>query len=603
MALAATALPAWAQCKMSALEIPVRIVKSRAIATMTLNGVEIPMLVDSGAFFSFLQESTAEQLKLPMRRLPENFRIYTHTDILKARLTRVQKVEFQGAAFPNVEFIVGGSELSTEFMGILGRNFLSMGDTEYDLAHGVVRIVLPKGDCDKASMAYWSGDAPVIEAPLVRGFGRTDTAAKVKIAINGKPLTALMDTGAPNTSLHLDAAKQAGLEERSMREIGKAGGAGIKRVRSWIGHVTSFELGGEKITENKLRVDDTDSPDHDMLLVLDYFLSHRIYISRLQDKMYATWNGGPVFAQAAAAAAVYDTRYAAVPTAAADDDADALARRAEVALTRGDTAAALADLTRACELAPDHAQHFEARARVHVAMRQRAKALKDLDEALRLLPTLGAAQSQRASLRAGMGDRDGALADLQQLDASLPPSAPLRANMANVYAQFGLAPEALRQWELWMPTHRHDMGLLNVLASRCWLRARLNLDLDKALDDCKDAVDLDGTDGRALHNLAWTYLRRGDASRAVKNFDRSQELRPSPWALYGRGLAYAKQGKADDSRRDLAAARKLNPRIDNDVRRAGFEVAEDAPPPPPAASAPVAMPAPAASSATPDNGG
>jgi hypothetical protein len=33
-------------------EIPVRIVDGRPIATLKLNGIEVPLLVDSGAFMS-----------------------------------------------------------------------------------------------------------------------------------------------------------------------------------------------------------------------------------------------------------------------------------------------------------------------------------------------------------------------------------------------------------------------------------------------------------------------------------------------------------------------------------------------------------------------
>ena len=35
--------------------------------------------------------------------------------------------------------------------------------------------------------------------------------------------------------------------------------------------------------------------DPDMLLGIDYFLSHRLYVSRSQRRIYATWNGGRVF--------------------------------------------------------------------------------------------------------------------------------------------------------------------------------------------------------------------------------------------------------------------------------------------------------------------
>ena len=71
-------------------------------------------------------------------------RLQGYTGDIEAKLTRVAEVGLRSAVIPRVEFIVGGNELGSGIMGILGRNFLSMGDTEYDLAHGIVRLVLPQ---------------------------------------------------------------------------------------------------------------------------------------------------------------------------------------------------------------------------------------------------------------------------------------------------------------------------------------------------------------------------------------------------------------------------------------------------------------------------
>ena len=64
-----------AECHLKQIEMPVRIVNQRPVATLKLNGVEVPMLVDSGAFFSFLQPSAAQQLNLPLTRLPAHIRL------------------------------------------------------------------------------------------------------------------------------------------------------------------------------------------------------------------------------------------------------------------------------------------------------------------------------------------------------------------------------------------------------------------------------------------------------------------------------------------------------------------------------------------------
>jgi tetratricopeptide (TPR) repeat protein len=196
-----------------------------------------------------------------------------------------------------------------------------------------------------------------------------------------------------------------------------------------------------------------------------------------------------------------------------------------------------------------------------------------MGETLRLDPALHDARLDRALLRAEMSDGQGALADLQALDTALPPSSHLRAGMANVYVRLTLAPEALYQWNLWMSSHPNDAGLGSVLNARCWLRARLKLDLRRALDDCKQAVKEDDENASFHDSLGWTYLRLDDPGRAIKAFDRAIKLREaSPWSFYGRGQAYRRLGNGEDAGRDLAAARKLDLRIDDQVKTAGFDV-------------------------------
>lgn len=557
-ALVLVGLPAWADCKLRSMELPIRLVNSRPVATVGINGVDVPMLLDSGAFYSMLPESTAAELKLPLTNLPSDIRVDGHTGRIDTKLTRVNKVRLQSAEIPNVEFIVGGTELGSGLKGILGRNFLNAGDTEYDLANGVVRLVFPLGDCGDTNLAYWAGDKPVISTPLER----RDTSITAPVYVNGRKFLALLDTGAPVTTMKIRAARRAGIEEQEMTLVGSAGGADGGRVRSWRANVKDFEFGGEKIANNEFSIDETSKGDnYDMLIGLDYFLAHRIYVSKQQNRIYATWNGGPVFARAAAGTPSADGG----PTSA-----EGLANRAAAAVTRGDYASALADLNRACELAPTAALHFQARSRVKLALRQPREALKDLDEAVRLDPGLGDARVARAGLRLAFADKTGAEADLQELDATLSPSAHLRMSMASLYAQLGLAPAALRQWDLWLPTHGSDASLPSALGQRCWLRARFNMELPQALEDCKQAISKDGAEPAYRSSLGWVLLRQGDAAGAGKAFDASIGTKPSPWAHYGRAIALRRLGNDAGAELDLASARKLRPQIDEDVRKAGF---------------------------------
>lgn len=143
----------------------------------------------------------------------------------------------------------------------------------------------------------------------------------------------------------------------------------------------------------------------------------------------------------------------------------------------------------------------------------------------------------------------------------------------------GRLPEAIRQWNLWLPTHENDHDYPSAMNNLCWSRARLGVDLAMAVKDCEAAIGKDKANAAYRDSLGWVYLRSGDPAQARKAFDAALERDAKlSFALYGRGLALLKLQDAAASRADLAAARQARPDIDTRVRRMGFEVAPDAPP-------------------------
>jgi tetratricopeptide (TPR) repeat protein len=300
--------------------------------------------------------------------------------------------------------------------------------------------------------------------------------------------------------------------------------------------------------------------------------------------MYFTYNGGPVFARNLGAHA----DIAAADAAASSPEAmtaDALARRGEASLSRGDLAGALADLDRACTLEPTAASHFWARARVRLAMDQPEAARADIDAALKLNPALAEARIMRAALHEQAQQHELALEDLATLDKTLPPQSDIRRGMAMFYEGANLPAQALAQWNLWMPAHRHDIAREHALNSRCWNRVQLDIELDKALDDCDGAIDLDSKNGAYLDSRAWVYLRLGKPQKSLSDFDRSLAIDPKHvWSLYGRGQANLALGRIERGQADLALARKQQPDIDQAAKRSGLPVAP--PPAPSAASTP-----------------
>ena len=561
-AIACAAASQAAGCTLTTVELPVHMVGQRAIATVGIDGQKVPMIVDSGAWFSIIPESAAAQLHLNPRHVP-NFAIYGIVGKAGARVASASLTLAKGT-LPNVQFIVGGSDLDQGAMGLLGRNILSLTDTEYDLAHGVIRFVYPSSECAKANMAYWAGNTPISEIQLENTDPSPVPAIVAAAKLNDAPIDVLFDTGS-TTLVSLAGARHAGLKLEDMKAAGEIYGEGRGSAKAWTAAFARFEIGGEAILNNQLGVGDFELHNADMLLGVDFFLSHHIYVSKQQSRMFFTYAGGPVFARN-----VQAHTDDSASTAGANDklDADAYARRGEASRARGDLQGALADLDRACALEPQNAVFFDARASVHYALKEWDRVGEDYETALHLDPNLAHARLGRAYLRQFNNDRDGALADLAVLDKTLAPQAQMRLGLATTYGQLGEPVRALAQLDLWIAAHARDNSLASAYNSRCWQRVALGRDLDKALADCNESIDLAPGNALSVDSRAWVYLRMGQWQKSLGEFDNALALKPDlASSLYGRGIAQLRLGNRTASDSDLAAARKLRPGIDAEHKR------------------------------------
>ena len=587
-----------ADCKLTPIELPATIIGMRAVATLGINGTQVPLIVDSGAFFSSLTHAVAQQLNLPLEVLPEGMSISGVTGSMEADLTTVKRVQLRNGELANVDFIVGGNIGGNGTVGLLGRNFLGAGDVEYDLAHGVIRLFFPNSDCDQQNMAYWADGKPVSEIVLLEDY-KPKSKSKARSSrppirgfaeLNGKRIEVMFDTGAWST-VSLSAARRAGVTD--MTPAGKIHGVGRGEVDRWTAPFERFGIGNETISNVRLAIGDFDLKNADMLLGIDFFLSHRIYISKKQRRMYFTYNGGPIFtldAREFAEAGATDTASspASAPrltTNAANSedepsDAAGFARRGAASAARLDYASALADLDRACQMAPQVADYLVRRAAVHQAMRQASLALKDLDTALQLDPSHTEARVLRASLLVATKNRRSAIEDLRTLDQTLVPQANERLRLAQLYQALDMQEPAIPQWTAWIAAHPNDILLGRVYNDRCWARTILNTELKAALDDCDQAVERQAADSVPYNTRGWLHLRQGDLREALADFDHALALKPDlVWAVYGRGIARRKLGDEAAGQADLEAARKLRPTVDADNARWGFSAVQQASPP------------------------
>lgn len=567
---------AHASCKLESVEVPIYMTGQRPYVNGGINGTDVRFLVDSGAMFSTIAPAAADKLGLRRRRAPDNLRVYGIGGRADIDLTRVERFTLKDSTFENVEFIVEGSLPGPGAVGLLGQNFLGYADVEYDLANGTMRLHSPNEDCRTVSLAYWAKSLPVVEVELEPLRGRYLSRLAAYASINGVKMHVVFDTGASISILSSQAAERVGLSPSAegVAPAGRARGVGSREIQTWIGPVKSFTLGGEQITNTRLRFGDF-SLDTDMLIGADFFLSHRLYFAKSQSKVYFTHNGGPVFDLTVAAPVAQDNRAKEDNSAAAVDEqsapasADGYARRAAALVARKDFQRALVDYNRACELEPGVARHFTQRGKLYLALRQPSSALSDFNDAIRLDPKDIDARTERARLQLANRDTAAARDDLATIDSIVPPQSEVRLNMARIYLLMHEPAAALAQLNQWIPAHSQEFNMDEALSVRCRARALLGSELEQALSDCNAALKAKPTaaryDSRGLVNL-----RMGNLDKAIDDYDEALRADPkSAWSLLGRGIARVRRGEHEAGRADIAAAKTIRSSVEAEAARYG----------------------------------
>jgi tetratricopeptide (TPR) repeat protein/predicted aspartyl protease len=620
--------PVLAKCEVTKVaELPITMDGLRPTIAVQFNGKPATLILDSGDSYSTISGATAAQYGLKLSPAPFGLRLKGVGGYADVQLTTVKDFGLIGVTIHNIEFLVGGSEVGGG-AGLLGQNLLERFDVEYDLAHGAVRLFKTSG-CGKSLLAYWT--TPDKPYTMLRING-TDPSAPLTTGnayVNGKEIRVMFDTGAYNSILSLRAAERAGvrLDGPDVVESGSTRGIGRASIKSYLARFDSFKIGdGEEIKNTRLRIGEIGLDEADMLLGADFFISHRVFISNREHKAFITYNGGPVFnlsttpqifaaapngqapggpgpaaavpaagaaagagsgagsgggandasAEAAPPDGSTTMRPAANPAAGdAPKDAAGYARRGAGLAARRDYAQALADFSRACELAPEEPEYFYRRALLYLQTNALPAALSDLDHALEVNAAFLPAYLPRAEIHLAQKDAAAARADFDSLERLAPRQADVRLDLANIYSSLEQFPASIAQYDLWIDSHPDDARLASALGSRCLASALQNEDLAQGLSDCNKALrraDQHNPDQGLLYaDRGMLYLRQGRYDKALADFNDALKQNPrSARALYGRGVAESHKNLAKESAADVEAARSIAPQLPDRYQHYGI---------------------------------
>lgn len=583
--------PAFAACKMSKMaELPVTMAGPRPLIDAKINSKPVRFVVDSGAFYSLISSAAAAELNLKIKAAPYGMLLVGVGGATKPSVASVDVFTLAGIPVRNMQFLVSNSLGSTgaESVGYLGQNVFGVSDVEYDFANGMIRFI-KSDDCPHAMLAYWVAAGQSYSVVDIDPISIYRPHITGNAFLNGAKIQVTFDTGASYSLLGLRAAERAGVDRKSpgVVDAGYIVGIGSGGSRSYVATFSSFKVGDEEIRNAKLRFGGIAGVGTDMLLGADFFLSHRVYLAASQHKLYFTYNGGPVFnlkptaisAPPGDAPEPDESRDSIAPIESGAENLDAagFARRGSAFASRQDYEHALADMNRACELAPDNPEYFFERGVVYRKTAKLEPAIKDLNRALELKPDYVSALLERAEMRINAKDFQGARADLDTVDLELSKQSDIRFYLAQAYLRADLPGQAIVQFDAWTPSHKLDSKLRIALSRRCWARALQNKDLDEGLSDCDAAMHglyekLPGYSDLLTYH-GFVRYRMGRYDKAIGDFDDALKLDPkAALTLYCRGLAKLKFKREEEGRADMAQALKIQPNVADQFNRMGIKL-------------------------------
>src|SRR5207253_709535 len=100
----------------------------------------------------------------------------------------------------------------------------------------------------------------------------------------------------PTSFITRAAAAKVGVNitDPAVTPIGK--GRGLDgSFDAWVGLFPSVKIGDEEIRNAPLEIGETAADDYDVLIGADFFQSHHVYVSHIQNQISFAYEGGPAF--------------------------------------------------------------------------------------------------------------------------------------------------------------------------------------------------------------------------------------------------------------------------------------------------------------------
>ena len=248
----------------------------------SLDGQKVVVLIDTGAAVSVIDRNAAQHFYLQPG--PEGGRAVM-TGIggsFFAPIVSVPHLMLGHGIARDLELPVagslGGPIAGLPVLGLFGADFLSNYDVDLDVPdHHFAMYRMT--DCGSTMQ-------PLAPPEFSMPFTEDDTKVVLDVKLNGKPVTAFLDSGAAHTLVSLATARAVGVDRTAMTSdrVVSAHGIDERELATTVHRFGSLQVGDEAM--NNFRFGIADSEVGDMLLGDDFLRFNHVWISYRLHRLY-----------------------------------------------------------------------------------------------------------------------------------------------------------------------------------------------------------------------------------------------------------------------------------------------------------------------------
>ncbi len=265
-------------CRLAKLaEIPVTLADGFVSVAATIDGKPVTLLVDTGAESSLVTPSAMARLALPADPQRTSViqgiggTITTRNAALRSLAIGGMELLDQSAAVAPLPTPQGEP---LQAAGLLGADWLSAFDVEFDLPHQRMALYRAAG-CHGGDVP-WQGPRASVGADV-----SPSGAVVLPMAVDGRPVAALLDSGSNLSTLGQAAAAHAGLDAAALAGDAASQSVGVDGAvnPTHYHQFAELRLGAIHYVAPVLSVSGLRWPGADMLLGTDWLRQNRVWVS------------------------------------------------------------------------------------------------------------------------------------------------------------------------------------------------------------------------------------------------------------------------------------------------------------------------------------